>query len=59
MLPISSGVCAILRLKPDDEIERSLALHDLRRRVATDRRLDEPVDRVGAQPYRAILRGRQ
>ena len=41
---------AILRLQPDDEIERSLALHDLRRRLAADRRLDQPVDRVGAQP---------
>ena len=30
-----------------DEIERPLALHDLGRRRAADRGLDQPVDRVG------------
>ena len=36
---------AILRLQPHDEIERALALHDLRRRRAADRGLDQPVHR--------------
>ena len=44
MLPIASGVSRILRLQPDDEIERPLALHHLRRRTAADRGLDQAVD---------------
>ena len=47
---------AILRLQAHDEIERALALHDLRRRRAADRGLDQAVDRVGAQPVPRHLR---
>ena len=31
-------------LQPHHEVERALALHDLGRRRATDRRFDQPVD---------------
>ena len=44
MLPISSGVVAILLLQAYDEIELLLALHHLRRHVAADGGLDERVD---------------
>ena len=47
---------AILRLQTHDEIERALALHDLRRRRAADRGFDQAVHRVGAQPVPRELR---
>ena len=50
MLPISSGVSPELRLEAHDEVEELLALHDLRRGGAADRRLDQAVDVGDVQP---------
>ena len=47
---------AILRLQPHDEIERALALHDLRRRRAADGGFDQAVHRVGAEAVARHLR---
>ena len=48
------GRRAVLLLQSHDEVERSLALHDLRRRRAADRRLDQAVHaRRTLRPYRA------
>ena len=51
---------AVLRLQAHDEIERALALHDLRCRRAADRRFDQAIHRVGAQAVaRQLCRGRR